>query len=105
LTHHRRFRSTDWEVFINLSADSLPVYTPQIMANLYARKGLKDVNFVTSSICETGLLPTPITWFSPKWHKRMAYTGNQHDNPLIHYVDVNVLNNHNTFPHFLDLNG
>lgn len=86
-TQHERFRDTGWEVFINLSADSLPVYKPQILSKMFS-SDLKNINFVTSSICETGLLPTPITWFPLRWHKRTAYDEEQH-RPLIHYINDN----------------
>jgi len=87
-TNHAQFKNAPWEVFINLSADSLPVYSPHILAQMFADKksGLQNVNFVTSSVCETGLLPTPITWFPENWHKRRAYDPSQHK-PLIYYND------------------
>jgi len=84
-----------WDVYINLSSDSLPVYTPQIMSNLFqSRKGkngggtqdhsLQGYNFVTSSSCITGLLPTNINIFPPMWHKRQHYE--QHGDFIISYI-------------------
>ena len=61
-----------WDVFINLSGDSLPVYTPDRIAQLFGGP-LKGINFVTSSACETGLVATPIMFFPRKWHKRRHY--------------------------------
>jgi hypothetical protein len=61
-----------WDVFINLSGDSLPVYTPDRIAQLFGGP-LKGINFLTSSACETGLAATPIQFFPPKWHKRRHY--------------------------------
>ena len=63
-----------WDVFINLSGDTLPVYRPDRLATLFGGP-LAGINFVTSSACETGLLPTPITAFPKKWHKRSHYSG------------------------------
>jgi hypothetical protein len=51
-----------WDVYINLSGDTLPVYTQDRMAELFAGP-LKGINFVTSVVCETGLRPTPVTAF------------------------------------------
>jgi Core-2/I-Branching enzyme len=62
-----------WDVYVNLSGDTLPVYTAGTIANLFAGP-LRDINFITSSACETGLRPTPITAFPKKWHKRSHYS-------------------------------
>ncbi len=62
-----------WDVFINLSGDTLPVYTPDRISELFGGP-LKGINFITSSSCETGLLPTPITAFPKWWHKRSHYS-------------------------------
>lgn len=64
-----------WDVFINLSADSLPVYTPQIISNLFGTKGpLHGYNFVTSSSCLTGLRPTNIQDDVPPYYfKKLHY--------------------------------
>jgi hypothetical protein len=81
-----------WDVFINLSADTLPVYTPQLLSNYFdpsvsvddnadaavmhnhPRRGIfHNINFVTSSSCATGLVPTPIKTFPSSWHKRKHY--------------------------------
>jgi len=71
-----------WDVFINLSGDSLPVYKPDILAKLFGGP-LEGINFVTSSSCETGLLPTPITAFPKNWHKRKHYSGSM----FLNYTD------------------
>jgi Core-2/I-Branching enzyme len=65
-------RRDEWDVFINLSGDSFPVYKQNIIGNLFATE-LKGINFVTSSSCETGLLPTNIDHFPEWWHKRKHY--------------------------------
>lgn len=76
-------RDRAWSVFVNLSADSLPVYDPHVTAHLFATV-LRNTNFVTSSACETGLLPTAVSAFPPRWHKREAYP----DEPTrVSYVD------------------
>jgi len=62
-----------WDVYINLSGDSLAVYTPQTLANLFANE-LKGMNFVTSSTSPTGFHPTSIEQFPTKWHKRNHYS-------------------------------
>lgn len=62
-----------WDVFINLSGDTLPVYKPHRIASLFGGP-LAGINFITSSACETGLIPTPITAFPEKWHKRSHYS-------------------------------
>jgi Core-2/I-Branching enzyme len=64
--------ANQWDVFINLSADTLPVYTPKSMAEILSQ--LAPYNFVTSSSCETGLLPTNVYDFPAWWHKRAHYT-------------------------------
>ena len=64
-----------WDVFVNLSGDSLPVYSATVLARyLHTVAVQPKVNFVTSSSCETGLLPTPISYFPRKWHKRGHYS-------------------------------
>jgi hypothetical protein len=72
-----------WDVYINLSGDTLPVYTPDTIATLFAGS-LKGINFITSSACETGLIPTPITAFPKTWHKRKHYSSNPAN---LEYVD------------------
>lgn len=62
-----------WDIFINLSGDTLPVYTSDRISKLFGGP-LAGVNFITSSACETGLVPTPITFFPEKWHKRGHYS-------------------------------
>ena len=74
-----------WDIFINLSGDTLPVYTPNTMANLFAHL---DYNFVTSRSCETGLVPTNVFLFPKAWHKRVHYTNHEKEGrPLIRYSD------------------
>ncbi|KAL3941277.1 MAG: hypothetical protein SGARI_000657 [Bacillariaceae sp.] len=75
-----------WDVYINLSGDTLPVYTQDYVAELFAGP-LKGINFVTSVVCETGLRPTPVTAFPKKWHKRGHYSHNPPHN--LQYVDDN----------------
>ena len=84
----KKFRDVPWTAFINLSADSLPVYTPHQLSQMFAsnRGPLYNINFVTSSSCETGLLPTPVSWFPEKWHKRQAYNPEQ-SFPIIDHND------------------
>lgn len=72
-----------WDVFINLSGDTLPVYKPDRLASLFGGP-LRGINFITSSACETGLLATPISAFPEKWHKRRHYS--QHHMTL-NYTD------------------
>lgn len=62
-----------WDIFINLSGDTLPVYKPNRIAQLFGGP-LAGINFVTSTACETGLIPTPITAFPEHWHKRTHYS-------------------------------
>jgi Core-2/I-Branching enzyme len=76
----------DWDVFINLSGDTMPVYTPNVIGGLF-HGPLAGYNFVTSSSCETGLQPTSVYHFPPHWHKRGHYTSNPEGNPVIDYVD------------------
>lgn len=72
-----------WDVFINLSGDTLPVYTPDRISQLFGGP-LAGINFVTASACETGLQPTPITYFPEMWHKYRHYV----QNPMsLTYVD------------------
>lgn len=80
-------RQDDWDVFINLSGDSLPVYTPLVIGRLFAKE-LKGINFVTSSSCETGFLPTNVSHFPEWWHKRRHYTSN----PDGDAVEINFVN-------------
>mmetsp|Transcript_4024 Transcript_4024/g.8668 ORF Transcript_4024/g.8668 Transcript_4024/m.8668 type:complete len:572 (-) Transcript_4024:2728-4443(-) len=62
-----------WDVFINLSGDTLPVYSQDRIAQLFGGP-LRGINFVTSVACETGLVPTYILDFPKKWHKRTHYS-------------------------------
>jgi len=80
LTTNPKF-SKEWDVYINLSADTLPVFTPQILSNIFdsrvngkqGRGMLQGLNFVTSASCVTGLAPTNINMFPSNWHKRGHY--------------------------------
>jgi len=63
-----------WDVFINLSGDTLPVYKPHVLAE---RLQQFPYNFVTSRSCETGLFPTPVYDFPKIWHKRRHYTNDE----------------------------
>lgn len=76
-----------WDVFINLSGDTLPVYTPERIARLFGGP-LAKANFVTSHSCETGLVPTSINFFPEKWHKRGHYS--QHPASLEYVDDIGV---------------
>lgn len=68
--------SPSWDVFINLSGDTLPVYNAESMATrIHQLSSLSSsYNFVTSRSCETGLLPTNVYDFPKFWHKRRHYT-------------------------------
>jgi len=72
LIHHPKFRHK-WDVYINLSGDTLPVYKHHVIQR-WLGSSLKGINFVTSSGCETGLLPTNVYDFPSYWHKRQHYT-------------------------------
>ena len=72
-----------WDVWINLSGDTLPVYDANRMAEILAQL---PYNFVTSRSCETGLLPTSVYDFPTFWHKRRHYTRDeQESDPVIEY--------------------
>jgi len=75
-----------WDAFINLSGDTLPVYSQNRIAQLIGGP-LKGINFVTSIACETGLVPTSIYDFPNNWHKRSHYSHNPPDD--LEYVDEN----------------
>jgi hypothetical protein len=81
----RAYAAIDWDVFINLSGDTLPVYASDAMAETLDNL---PYNFVTSRSCETGLLPTNVYKFPSWWHKRSHYTreGTEPD-PVIVYTD------------------
>jgi hypothetical protein len=83
-----RFRG-QWDVFLNLSGDTMPIYTTEVIASLFDPKEgpLRGTNFVTSSSCETGLLPTNVYIFPEHWHKRAHYTNHPPGDPVIGYVD------------------
>lgn len=75
-----------WDVFINLSGDSLPVYDHDVIGRLFGSK-LKGINFVTSSSCSTGLLPTNVYHFPEWWHKRGHYTNHPEGDVELDYVN------------------
>ena len=77
--------SEKWDVFINLSGDTLPVYNTDRIAELFGGP-LAGINFITSSACETGLTPTPIHFFPKHWHKRAHYS---HEPARLEFVDEN----------------
>ncbi|KAL3798702.1 hypothetical protein HJC23_004453 [Cyclotella cryptica] len=92
LIHHPRFHNTQhnntWDVFINLSGDTLPVVPAHRISQLFSSQGpLANTNFVTSSSCITGLLPTSIYHFPKHWMKRAHYF--QHEIPKqFTYLDL-----------------
>jgi hypothetical protein len=64
-----------WDVFVNLSGDSLPVYTAPCLGQILWTVAVQpQYNYVTSSSCETGLQPTPLSYFPSRWHKRVHYS-------------------------------
>eukprot|EP00579_Thalassiosira_antarctica_P001020 CAMPEP_0201875888 /NCGR_PEP_ID=MMETSP0902-20130614/7737_1 /ASSEMBLY_ACC=CAM_ASM_000551 /TAXON_ID=420261 /ORGANISM="Thalassiosira antarctica, Strain CCMP982" /LENGTH=487 /DNA_ID=CAMNT_0048403031 /DNA_START=113 /DNA_END=1574 /DNA_ORIENTATION=- len=94
LTHHTQLNrqhgaDQSWDVFINLSGDTLPVVTAQRISQLFEPlKGpLGSTNFVTSASCVTGLIPTSIFDFPKHSMKRAHYF--QKDIPkTLSYVDA-----------------
>jgi len=77
---------TTWDVFINLSGDTMPTLIQSEISSLFANQ-LKGFNFVTSSSCETGLVPTNVYTFPSYWHKRKHYTHHPDGNPKLTYQD------------------
>jgi hypothetical protein len=79
LTYHRilnRARgSQSWDVFVNLSGDTLPVVTAARISQLFDPEHgpLGNTNFVTSASCATGLIPTSIFTFPKHTMKRTHY--------------------------------
>ena len=74
-----------WDVFINLAGNTLPVYTANTMASILHEL---PYNFVTSSSCETGLIPTNVYQFPHYWHKRRHYTLDETEpDPYIFFSD------------------
>jgi hypothetical protein len=73
--HHSSQQKRPWDVFINLSGDTLPVITGQRISQLFEPNDgpLGNTNFVTSASCVTGLLPTSIYHFPKHWMKRAHY--------------------------------
>jgi len=76
---------------MNLSADSFPIFTPNIMSKLFDPTSgpLTGINFVTSSSCVTGLRPTDVNLFPPYWHKRSHYLTYPNKPYTIQYKDEN----------------
>jgi Core-2/I-Branching enzyme len=81
--------ANQWDIFINLSGDSLPVFTPDRMAERLQELVVdNNYNFVTSRSCETGLRPTSVYEFPTWWHKRAHYTRQETEaDPVITYND------------------
>ena len=92
LTFDKRFKG-NWDVFMNLSGDTMPVLTPDRMAELFDPLvgPLRGINFVTAAACETGLHPTSVWEFPSEWHKRAHYThdidGEYVGASILDYVD------------------
>ena len=74
---------------MNISGDSMPTVTQKVMSELFdpVKGPLRKINFVTSSACETGLIPTNVGDFPDFWHKRKHYMYNRQEGPAIDYVD------------------
>ena len=92
LTHHRILSrasgSQSWDVFVNLSGDTLPVITAERISQLFEPKHgpLGNTNFVTSASTVTGLVPTSIFDFPEHTMKRSHYF--QKDTPkTMSYLD------------------
>lgn len=62
-----------WDIWINLSGDSLAVYDVNTMASILEQL---PYNFVTSSWCERGTSPVNVYDYPEWWHKRRHYTSN-----------------------------
>lgn len=78
-----------WDVFVNLSGDTLPVISAQRISQLFnpVDGPLGNTNFVTSQSCATGLVPTSIYHFPKGTMKRGHYF--QHDIPKkLTYLDT-----------------
>jgi len=78
-----------WDVFVNLSGDTLPVISAQRISHLFnpIDGPLGNTNFVTSNSCVTGLIPTSIFDFPKGSMKRSHYF--QHGIPkTLSYVDT-----------------
>lgn len=74
-TLNRQRGSQSWDVFINLSGDTLPVITAERISQLFEPQNgpLGHTNFVTSASCATGLVPTSIFDFPKHTMKRSHY--------------------------------
>lgn len=75
---------SEWDVFINLSGDTLPVFSTDTMAIILPEL---PYNFVTSRSCETGLLPTNVYRFPSFWHKRRHYTKDETERDPVFEVE------------------
>ena len=52
----------EWDAFANLSGDALPVVSAHRISRLFAEcSPLGNTNFVTSSSCLSGLVPTSVS--------------------------------------------
>lgn len=88
-----------WDVFINLSGDTLPIYSQDTMAKMLYQ--LSDYNFVASRSCETDLLPTSVNYFPSFWHKRRHYTNDEKESdPTFFYSNGSETKNMTVTVHF-----
>lgn len=103
LTHHPRLHRQQqqqkqqqdeslppsWDVFVNLSGDTLPVITAERISQLFEpeRGPLGNTNFVTSASCVTGLLPTSIYDF-PKHSMKRAHYFQKNIPKTLSYIDT-----------------
>ena len=64
LTSRNEFEN-QWDVFINLSGDTMPTRTPNEMSHLFNREfgPLNDINFITSSSCTTVSIISNFRWY------------------------------------------
>mmetsp|Transcript_49555 Transcript_49555/g.105305 ORF Transcript_49555/g.105305 Transcript_49555/m.105305 type:complete len:492 (+) Transcript_49555:128-1603(+) len=92
LVHHtkltRQQGARSWDVFVNLSGDTLPVVTAERISQFFEPENgpLGNTNFVTSASCVTGMVPTSIFDFPEQTMKRGHYF--QHNIPkTLSYVD------------------
>lgn len=81
--------SKHWDNFVNLSGDSMAVYTPQVLSNMLGESGpLYGYNFVTSSSCLTNMRPTSLKTDVPSYYfKRMHYESD--GDFVVRYIDDN----------------
>mmetsp|Transcript_1095 Transcript_1095/g.2287 ORF Transcript_1095/g.2287 Transcript_1095/m.2287 type:complete len:495 (+) Transcript_1095:83-1567(+) len=92
LTNHPKLNgqhgSQSWDVFVNLSGDTLPVITAERISQLFEPQNgpLGNTNFVTSASCVTGLLPTSIYDF-PKHSMKRGHYFQKNIPTTLSYVD------------------